>query len=89
MEFEVSAKRHVVRQKAQQLENESFGKKVIDLSVKPMNDCNKWQIITASDPKAAEPIGEPDALEYDGAQLVQDIRQTLAQRGSMTIRGLS
>ena len=54
-----------------------------------MNDCNKWQIITAPDPKAAEPIGAPEALEYDGEQLVQDIRNTLSQRGSMTIRGLS
>ena len=42
LEYEVSCKRHVIKHKAQQLENETVGKKVIDLSMKQMNDCNKW-----------------------------------------------
>ena len=54
-----------------------------------MDSRNRWQILTASDPSAAQAIEEPEALVYDGEQLVQDIRSTLAQRSCMTIRGLA
>ena len=45
--------------------------------------------MTAADPAAAEPIAPPEALSYDGATLISDIRTTLGQRGSLTIRGLA
>ena len=45
--------------------------------------------MTAADPAAAEPIAPPEALSYDGATLIADIRTTLGQRGSLTIRGLA
>jgi hypothetical protein len=41
------------------------------------------------DPAAAEPVPAPEALSYDGATLVGDIRETLGARGSLTIRGLA
>lgn len=44
---------------------------------------------TSSDPAAAEPVEEPEALSYDGAQLVSDIRDTLKERGAMTLRGVA
>ena len=45
--------------------------------------------MTASDPKAAEPVAEPAALAYDGATLVCDIKDTLVKRNSLSIRGLA
>ena len=66
-----------------------MGKSVIDLNMKKCGDQNIWQILTASDPAAAEPVAPPEALSYDGATLVADIRSTLGQRGSLTIRGLA
>jgi hypothetical protein len=41
-EFEVSAKKSSVLHKAQSLENEQVGKKVVDLVMKPVQDCNIW-----------------------------------------------
>lgn len=66
-----------------------MGKSVIDLNMKRVGDQNVWQILTAQDPAAAEPVAPPEALSYDGATLVADIRSTLGQRGSLTIRGLA
>ena len=45
--------------------------------------------MTATDPKAAEPVAAPQALSYDGAQLVKDIKDTLVKRNSLSIRGLA
>lgn len=45
--------------------------------------------MTASDPSAAEPVEAPEELSYDGATLVNDIKQTLLSRGSMTLRGVA
>jgi len=45
--------------------------------------------LTASDPKAAEPVAAPAELSYDGAQLVKDIKDTLSKRNSLSIRGLA
>lgn len=45
--------------------------------------------MTASDPKAAEPVAAPQALSYDGGQLCLDIKDTLSKRNSLSIRGLA
>ena len=45
--------------------------------------------MTAADPKAAEPVAAPEALSYDGDQLVRDIKETLSKRNSLSIRGLA
>jgi Ca2+-binding EF-hand superfamily protein len=45
--------------------------------------------LTASDPKAAEPVAAPQAASYDGATLVNDIKKTLCDRNSLSIRGLA
>ena len=45
--------------------------------------------MTASDASAAEPVEAPEELSYDGATLVNDIKQTLLSRGSMTLRGVA
>lgn len=89
VEFEVSAKKYTVKQKSQQLNAEQMGKSVIDLNMKKCGDQNIWQILTALDPAAAEPVAPPETQSYDGSTLVADIRSTLGQRGSLTIRGLA
>ena len=88
-EFEVSAKKQQFKHKGQQLAGEQIGLKTIEFSDKKVSEKNIWQILTAVDRSASEPIEAPDALSYDGATLVTDIRQSLAQRGSMTIRALA
>jgi Ca2+-binding EF-hand superfamily protein len=45
--------------------------------------------LTASDPKAAEPVAAPQAVSYDGATLCNDIKETLVKRNSLSIRGLA
>lgn len=45
--------------------------------------------MTASDPSAAAPVEAPEELAYDGPTLVNDIKQTLLSRGSMTLRGVA
>lgn len=89
MEYEVSAKKAAAKQKSQQLSNERVGKTVIDINQKGCGEKNIWQILTAHDPSAAEPVAAPEELSYDGATLVRDIRSTLGARGSLTIRGLA
>ena len=75
--------------KGQILAKEGIGKATIDLHQKKAGEDNTWQIITASDPKAAEPIEPPSTgLSYDGATLVADIKDTLAKRSALAIRGL-
>ena len=88
-EFEVSAKRYAITQKAQQLENEKTGKFVVDLKVKKVTDQNTWQILLASNADAAKPVDAPEELSYDAETLVNDIRRTLGERGSLTIRGVA
>ena len=46
-------------------------------------------VCTSDDPAAAEPVAAPEELSYDGAQLVADIRETLKERGAMTLRGVA
>ena len=45
--------------------------------------------MTATDPKAAEPVAAPQAASYDGATLCKDIKDTLCKRNSLSIRGLA
>lgn len=71
------------------MENESVGKKVIDLTEKRIGEQNVWMVMTADDPAAAEPVAAPEELSYDGDQLVCDIRDTLKGRGAMTLRGVA
>jgi len=45
--------------------------------------------LTAKDPKDAQPVAAPEAVSYDGAVLVKDIKDTLSKRNSLSIRGLA
>lgn len=66
----MSCKKTAVKHKPQQLENEYKGKAVINLSQKDVGVPNIWQILLATDPSAAEPVAAPQALSYDGNELV-------------------
>lgn len=68
------------------LAGEYNGEKVREDNVKAVAPANYWTIELASEPSAAEPIAE--APRYDGAQMIQDIKDTLKQRGAMMIRGI-
>ena len=68
------------------LAGEYNGEKVREDNVKAVAPTNYWTIELSSDPAAAEPIAE--APRYDGAQMVQDIKETLKSRGAMMIRGI-
>lgn len=87
-EFEISCKKAAVKHKNQQLALESIGKATIDLSNKQVDARNVWQILTSLDPSTAESVEIPDAKRYDGPTLVNDIRGTIAKRGSFAIRAL-
>mmetsp|Transcript_17697 Transcript_17697/g.29929 ORF Transcript_17697/g.29929 Transcript_17697/m.29929 type:complete len:243 (+) Transcript_17697:295-1023(+) len=89
MECEVSAKRYAVNHKAQQLASETIGKKTIDFSQKRINNQNIWQILTAKDPAAAEPIEAPEKVSYEPEVLLNQIRAALARKGLHTIRALA
>jgi len=88
-EFEVSCKKQVFKHKGQQLSGEGIGLKTIEFSDKKVSEKNIWQILSAINKAAAEPIEAPEELSYDGATLVGDIRASLSARGSLTIRALS
>ena len=47
---------------------------------------NHWQIVLSADAAGAEPVQPP--ARYDGAQMINDIKETLKRRGSMAIRGI-
>lgn len=51
-----------------------------------MNGRNFWQIVLSDDPSSEEPVQAP--ARYDGAQMIQDIKETLKKRGAMAIRGI-
>jgi len=87
-ECEVSCMKAAVKHKDQVLHGEGIGKKVINFQNKSCDARNTWQILTASEPSAAEPLASPDALQYDGATLVSDLRGSLAKKGSMAVRAL-
>ena len=68
------------------LAGEYNGEKVREDNIKAVAPTNYWTIELASEPSASEPIAE--APRYDGAQMMQDIKDTLKQRGAMMIRGI-
>ena len=51
-----------------------------------MTGRNHWQVVLSSDPSTMEPVQAP--ARYDGAQMIQDIKETLKKRGAMAIRGI-
>ena len=85
-ETEVSSWSAATKSKTQMLAGEYNGEKVREDNVKAVAPTNYWTIELASEPSAAEPIAE--APRYDGAQMMQDIKDTLKQRGAMMIRGI-
>ena len=85
-EWEVSCMSSATKSKTQMLAGEYNGEKVREEQNKAVTPTNLWSIELAQDPSEAEPI--EDAPKYDGAQMIQDIKETLTRRGSMQIRGL-
>ena len=85
-EQEVSCMTSATKNKTQMLAGEYNGEKVREEQHKSVNPTNYWTIEMAKDASEAEPID--DAPKYDGAQMIQDIKDTLTRRGSMQIRGL-
>lgn len=85
-EMEVSCMSAATKHKTQMLANEYNGERVRENDPKGVNEKNFWTIELASDPAAAEPVTAPP--RYDGAQMVQDIKDTLKSRGAMAIRGI-
>ena len=85
-ETEVSAFSSATKSKTQMLAGEYNGEKVREDNPKAVSPTNYWTIELATEPSAAEPIAE--APRYDGAQMMQDIKDTLKQRGAMMIRGI-
>ena len=69
------------------LAGEYNGDRVRENDNKGVDDKNYWTIELSSDPIAAAPVEAPP--RYDGAQMIQDIKDTLKQRGAMAIRGIS
>ena len=80
-EWEVSCMSSSTKSKTQMLAGEYNGEKVREEQHKAVSPTNFWMIEIAKDPSEAEPID--DAPKYDGAQMVQDIKETLTRRGSM------
>ena len=74
-ETEVSSWSAATKSKTQMLAGEYNGEKVREDNVKAVAPTNYWTIELASEPSAAEPIAE--APRYDGAQMMQDIKDTL------------
>ena len=85
-ECEVSCMSSSTKSKTQMLAGEYNGEKVREEQHKKVTPTNYWSIEMAKDAAEAEPID--DAPQYDGAQMIQDIKETLSRRGSMQIRGL-
>ena len=85
-ELEVSAMCASTKAKTQMLAGEYNGDKVREDVVKNVASTNLWTIELASEPSGAEPVVE--APRYEGAQMMQDIKETLKKRGAMMIRGI-
>ena len=85
-ETEVSAWSTSTKSKTQILAGEYNGEKVREDNPKAVSPTNYWTIELATEPSAAEPMAE--APRYDGEQMMQDIKDTLKQRGAMMIRGI-
>lgn len=74
------------KHKTQMLANENNGDRVRENELKKVAPQNFWTIELSSDPAAAAPVEAPP--RYDGAQMLQDIKDTLKRRGAMAIRGI-
>ena len=85
-EMEVSVKTQATMSKTQMLAGEYNGEKVREDVGKSVAGANFWTIELADSEQGAEPVAE--APRYDGAQMIQDIKETLKKRGAMEIRGI-
>ena len=85
-EMEVSAMCASTKAKTQMLAGEYNGDKVREDVVKNVANTNIWTIELSAEPSGAEPVVE--APKYEGAQMMQDIKDTLKKRGVMMIRGI-
>jgi len=85
-EMEVSCMSAATKNKTQMLASEYNGERVRENDGKAVSNKNFWTIELATDPAAATPMEA--APRYDGAQMIQDIKNTLKSRGAMAIRGI-
>ncbi len=74
------------KHKTQMLAGEYNGERVRETQDKGVNSKNFWNIVLSSDPASMEPVAAP--ARYDGAQMINDIKETLKKRGAMAIRGI-
>ena len=74
------------KHKTQMLAGEYNGERVRENDNKAVSSKNFWKICLSDDPASAAPVEV--APRYDGAQMVQDIKDTLKRRGAMSIRGI-
>ena len=68
------------------LAGEYNGERVRENDNKAVSGKNYWNICLSDDPAAAQPVEA--APRYEGAQMIQDIKDTLKSRGAMSIRGI-
>ena len=85
-EMEVSCKTAASKNKTQMLAGEYNGDRVRENEQKAVDEKNFWTIELSSDPVGAAPVEAPP--RYDGAQMIEDIKTKLKQRGAMAIRGV-
>ena len=74
------------KHKTQMLAGEYNGERVRENDNKGVNGKNFWSICLSDDPVSAAPVEAPP--KYEGAQMIQDIKDTLKSRGAMSIRGI-
>lgn len=86
-EMEVSCMSAATKHKTQMLANEYNGDRVRENELKKCAPQNFWTIELAKDEAQAAPVEAPP--RYDGAQMIQDIKDTLKSRGAMAIRGVA
>jgi len=84
--MEVSCKTAASKNKTQMLAGEYNGDRVRENEHKAVDEKNFWTIELSSDPAGAAPVEAPP--RYDGAQMIEDIKQKLKLRGAMSIRGV-
>ena len=85
-EMEVSCMSAATKHKTQMLACEYNGERVRENEHKAINGKNFWNIVLSESAAGAEPVVAPP--RYEGAQMIQDIKETLKRRGAMAIRGI-
>ena len=85
-ELEVSCMSAATKRKTQMLACEYNGERVRENESKAVDTKNFWTIELSQDPASATPVEAPP--RYEGAQMIQDIKDTLKRRGAMAIRGI-